>query len=364
MLLAPLLACLTSVPLTEQDAQRTYVVAATEVQVRLPLPGARVDEQRTELLKKSSGEHMLLAGWLGATDDVRVTIMGGPAPSMDGDVVRKGVLGDRLLGMGVSTVAGYASAQTIRTLNPPYREFDRHAFLLGANTVVHVQVIALEQGDPEKFGDASFEKILSGARFAVVRRTAWDDLPARYLELSNAAAKEVDGVKWLRERAGAPGAGWIEKLVALEHAHAARSKDEFLVEWGADVRGQLLSIPERTREQTACLMVAEDGLGLALLRAGETAAAEEHLVTAYTLAEPFGARAKAGVLTSLAFAAASKKEVDGAVALLTQAEKEDPANRYRLQQEPLLDPVRKDPRVDALLKIVLKAPVNRSLGGH
>lgn len=364
LILATAVACLTSLSLDTPGATRTYSIAATDVQIRLPLPDWRVDEPRLELLRKGGGAHVLDAGYLGSTDDIRVTLIGGPAPEMDGEAARKGVLGDRLLGMGLSTVAGYATAQTIRTLNPPYREFDRHAFLLGANAMAHIQIVALEQGDPEKFGDAGFEKILSGARFAVVRRTAWDDLPPRYIELSNAASPRPDAIAWLREQAAAPGAGWIEKLVLVEHAHAARSTEPFTLELGTAVRTELLAKPTRTRAEDAGLLLAEDGLGLALLRAGDTAAAEEHLLAALTLASSFGDRAVAGVMTGLACARAAKKDVDGVVKLLEEAYAKDPSLRYRLQREPLIDPVRADPKVVEMLKIVLKAPSNRSLGGH
>jgi hypothetical protein len=281
---------------------------------------------------------------------------------MDGDACRKGVLGDRLLGMGVADVAGYATAQTIRYLNPPYREIDRHAFLLGANTMAHLQVIALEQADPEQFGDAKFKAILESARFAVVRRTAWDDLPERYLELSSTASRREGGAAWLRERATAPDADWITKLAAAEHAHAQRSTEAYVAELDAAVRAELSAKSERTRAEDAGLLLAEDGLALAYLRAGDPAAAEAHVNAAVALAPKFGAHAEASVAMTVAFLRAAKKDIDGVVALLAEMNAADPALRYRLMREPLLDPVRADERVSEELKILLKAPTNRKLG--
>jgi len=361
LLAITLAACPAALPPSFQDAALTFPIAATDVQVRLPLPGWASDDARLQLLRKTGGEHVLAAGLLGP-DGVRVTIVGGPAPGMTGDECRKGALGDRLLGMGLATISGFETAQTIRQMNPPYREFDRHAFLLGAGALAHVQAIALEQEDPEKFGDAGFRAILDGARFAVVRRATWDDLPARYLELSHAAAIRADGLDWLRAAAVAPTSGWIEKLVAVEHAQAARSAEPFVIELAAAVRAELAAKPERTRAETAGLLLAEDGLGLALLRAGDVDAAGPHLLEALELAKDFDARTRAGVLAALACLSAVKKDTDAAVAFLTQANAEDPAVRYRLQRESLLDPVRADPRVVDLLKIVLKAPSNKRLG--
>ncbi|MCY2960524.1 MAG: hypothetical protein NTY35_10205 [Planctomycetota bacterium] len=358
-----LVASLSPVPLDAPGTKLTLPIAATDVQVRFVVPAWADDAARLPLLRQTGGEHVLAAGTLGSTD-LRVTIMGGPNPDLNGDACRKGILGERLLGMGLSTVAGYATAQTIRTLNPPYREFDRHAFLLGANAMAHVQIIALEQGDPEQFGDARFEALLASARFAVVRRTAWDDLPERYLELSHAAARRADGLAWLREQAAAPGAGWIEKLVAVEHAHSIRSTEPFVRELGTAVRAELQSKAERTRFEDAGLLLAEDGLGLALLRAGDAAGAEAHLNVALALASRFGDRTVAGVTASLVCLQAAKNDADGVVALLTQAYAKDPALRYRIQRDPLIDSVRKDPRVEELLTIRLKAPSNKQLGGH
>lgn len=363
LLATTLAACSTALPPSFQDAAMTFPIAATDVQVRLPLPGWTADDARLALLRKTGGEHVLAAGLLGP-DGVRVTIVGGPAPGMTGDECRKGALGERLLGMGLATIAGYETAQTIRQLNPPYREFDRHAFLLGAGALTHVQVIALEKEDPEKFGDAGFRAILDGARFAVVRRGTWDDLPPRYLELSHAAAVRADGLEWLRAAAVAPTAGWIEKLVAFEHAQAARSTEPFVMELGAAVRAELAAKPERTRAETIGLLLAEDGLGLVQVRTGDVDAAEPHLLSALELAKHFDARTRGGVLAALACLSAAKKDTDSAVAFLSQANAEDPAVRYRLMREPLLDPVREDPRAVELLKIVLKAPSNKRLGGH
>lgn len=359
-----LVACPAPLTPCASDADRTLAIAGTEVQVRLPLPGWHDDETRLKLLRQTGGEHVLATGTLGqpGTDDVRVTIMGGPAAGKSGDDCRKGVLGERLLGMGIGTVGGYASAQTIRSLNPPYREVDRHVFLVGADAMAHVQVIALEHEEPERFGDQGFEAIAKGARFAVVRRTAWDDLPARYLELSNAAAARTDGVAATRDAAAAPGAGWIEKLVALEHAHAVRSTEPYLIELGTAVRAELAAKSARTREEDAGLLLAEDGLGLALLRAGQVDAAAAHIAAARELAPRFGDRCVAGVAADLACLCAAKKDVDGVVAALTEANAKDPAVRYKLMREPLMDPVRSEPRVDELLKILLKAPSNRRLG--
>jgi hypothetical protein len=339
----------------------TLPIAATEVQLRLTVPAWESDAPRLELLREGGGQHVLAAGLFG-TPDLRVTIIGGPAPEMDGDACRKGVLGDRLLGMGVAEVAGCATAQTSRYLNPPYREIDRHAFLLGANTMAHLQVIALEQADPEQFGDAKFAGILESARFAVVRRTAWDDLPARYLELSNAAAHRVDGAAWLRERAAAPGADWITKLAAAEHAHAQRSTEAYVAELDGAVRAELAAKSDRTRAEDAGLLLAEDGLGLALLRAGDPAAAEGHVNAAVALAPKFGAHAQASVAMTVAFLRAAKKDLDGVVAMLTEMNAADPALRYRLLREPLLDSARADERVSEQLKVLLKAPSNRQLG--
>jgi len=364
MLLLAALASLTAPPLETPSMYRTYPIAATDVQIRLPLAEWREDTTRLQLLRKGSGEHVLTAGHLGTSDEVRLTLLGGPAPEMSSELARQGILGDRLLGMGISTIAGHASAEGMRMLNPPYREFDRHAFLLGANAMAHIQIVALEQADPEKFGDAGFEKILAGARFAVVRRTEWDDLPARYLELSQAASPRVDGLDWLRAEAALPGAGWIEKLAAVEHAHAARSTDAFTIELGSAVRAELLAKTTRIREEDAGLLLAEDGLGIALLRADDPVAAEEHLQNALALAPKFGDRAVAGVTASLACARAVKKDVDGVVQFLEAAYAKDPTLRYRLQQDPLLASVRTEPRVAELLKIVLKPPSNRSLGSR
>lgn len=361
--------CLNFAPISPEGAApsspgavvKTLPVAATDIQMRLTVPAWESDDARLALLRKNGGEHILAAVQFGSPD-LRVTFVGGPAHGIDGAACRQGVLGDRLLGMGMSEVAGFAVAATIRDLNPPYREFDRHAFLLGAGAMVHLQIIALEQTDPEKFGDAGFEAILKSVHFAVVRRTDWDDLPARYLELSNTAARRTDGAAWLRAEAAKPGADWFAKMAALEHAHANRSTEDWLIQMGADVRAELMLKPERTRAEDAALLSIEDGLALALLRAGEIDAAQEHIAIAVQLAAQFSARTVASVSTTVACLHAAKKDADSVVTLLTKAYEADPALRYRLLGEKLLDPVREDKRVAELLQVTLQRPSGRTIG--
>lgn len=353
--------CLNFAPNSPAGSVMTLPIAATDVQVRLTVPAWESDDARLALLRKNGGAHILAAGLFGAPE-LRVTFVGGPAHGMDGAACRAGVLGDRLLGMGVSEVAGFAVAATIRDLNPPYREIDRHAFLLGAGAMVHMQVIALEQADPEKFGDAGFEQILKSTRFAVVRRTDWDDLPERYLELSNAAARRTDGAAWLHTEAAKPGADWLTKMAALEHATASRSTEDWVIQMGADVRAELMLKTERSRAEDAALLSIEDGLALALLRAGEIDAAQEHADVATRLATRFGDRTVASVSTTSACLRAVKKDADGVVTILTKANEVDPTLRYRLQAEKLLDPVREDERVADLLTVVLQRPSGRTIG--
>jgi len=339
----------------------TLSIASTDVQVRLPIEGWIDDPIRLGLLRRSGGEFVLAAGYIGS-DDLRITIHGGPVPSMDGAKARQGALGDRLLGMGLSTISGYAAAKTMRQLKAPYREFDRHVFMIGAGALAHVQVIALEGEDPEKFGDARFEQVVGDSRFAVVRRTDWDDLPARYLELSHAAAMQKDGAGWLLVQANLETADWIVKLAAFEHAVAAQSKDEDVLVLGGEIRSHLISREERTREENAALLLVEDGLGLTQLRTGDAENAPEHLALALELAQKFGPRAVARMSLSLACVPAQKKDADGVVTLLEAAYAVEPALRYRFQHEPLLAPVHDDPRVQKLLEVRLDAKSNRSLG--
>lgn len=343
------------------DAHLTLPVAATDVQVRFDVHGWRSDDARLALMRKSDGEYLLAAGHIGATDDVMATIHGGPARGKTGADVRQKVLAERLLGMGLSDVAGYASAQTIRQLNPPYRNFDRHVFLVAADAMVHLQVIALET-EVEKFGDAGFEALARGARFAIVRRTDWDDLTSRYLELSHAAALRADGLAWLREQASAPGATWIEKIAAAEHAHAARVTEAWVFQLDKEVHDELAARPERTRAEDAGLLLANDGIGLSFLRTGDVASAEAPIAAALAIADRLGGRAAAGARASVACLAAAKKDVDAVVKALGEAYAVDPALRYRLQTETLLEPVTKDPRVVELLTIKLQMRPNRQLG--
>lgn len=360
--LAPALLAAFAVPSGETPAPHlTLSIAATDVQVRLPIENWTDDPQRLALLRRSGGEFVLAAGYIG-TEDLRITIHGGPVPSMDGEKARHGALGDRLLGMGLSTISGFAAAKTMRQLKAPYREFDRHVFMIGAGALAHVQTIALEGEDPEKFGDERFEQMVKDSRFAVVRRTDWDDMPARYLELSHAAAMRKDGATWLLGQANAETADWLVKFVAFEHAVSAQSTDEAILELGGDVRAQLISSEKRTREEDACLLLVEDGLGITLLRTGDAASAPDHLAMALDLAQKFGPRTVARMSLSLACVPALKKDVDGVVALLEPAYAVDPALRYRFQHEPLLKPVHDDVRVQKLLEVRLDAKSNRSLG--
>jgi len=343
------------------SAPPPFVVPMTDVQVRIELPDWKEDGEILARLRKNGGEHVLTAGEIGS-NAIRVTIVGGPSRNKTGAECRQGLLGGRLTGMSQIEIEGYAAAETIRQLNPPFHEIDRHIFLVTGGAMVHVQVIALEGDGPEKFGPERFAALARSAQFVVVRRTSWDDLPPRYVELSRAACARPDGLAWLHEQAAAKEAGWIEKLVAVEHAHAARSGEAWVAELGEKVRAELAAKTQRTRAEDAGLFLALDGLGLSALRAGSVEQAETHLRAALVAAETFGSRAVAGVTADLALARAVASDVEGTAKLLTEAYAKDPSLRGRMIFDPVFDPLRNDPRVGALLRPDFMPKAQRSLG--
>jgi hypothetical protein len=121
-------------------------------------------------------------------------------------------------------------------------------------------------------------------------------------------------------------------------------------------------LPEGDRALARFL--AEDGLALALARGGHADEAVASAQRALDLAAPFGPRATSGARITQALVAAARKDADGVVAHLEAAYAIEPAQRYRVQREPLLDAVRSDARVAKLLAIQLAPRLNRSLGGH
>jgi hypothetical protein len=131
-----------------------FTVPLTDVQVRFDLPEWKEDALVLANLRKNGGEHVLTTGEIGSSA-LRLTLVGGPSRNKTSADCRAGLLGGRLTGMSQTEVEGYAAAETIRFLNPPYREVDRHAFIVTGGAMVHVQAIALEGEEVEKFGPSA-----------------------------------------------------------------------------------------------------------------------------------------------------------------------------------------------------------------
>ncbi len=343
------------------DPVSVLPVPGTDLAVRLEIAGLAYDPATVAGLRKNESDRLILTGTVGSKDH-RLRVSGSPAGALDGAAWRKALLGDRIVGAGLFDVAGHACSETVRWLNPPYRDVDRQAFIVANGAFVHLHIVALENTDPEAFGRKSFDPIVASARFAVVRRGAWADLPARYLELSHEACTRADGLDWLAGLAGAEQAGWIERLVYTQHALAQRARDVDLAPHARAVLAHLGSIEQRTRSDRNCIMLAEDALGLALARAGDADGAWSHLQAALTVAKALDNGSQWGITMDLALARAAVGDVEGAFEHFADALDHDPWLRERSFRDPLFDPVRKDERIGPFLLPPRPPPQGQSLG--
>jgi hypothetical protein len=351
---------------------RVFAVPGTDVQVRAALPGLIDVPERLAGLRKAQGEMLLYACDLGSPD-VRVMLRGGPAATLPAEEWRRLGLGERNAGAGLFVVGRAACSELIRSLNPPYRDVDRQAFVVVAGAMVNLQVVALEHTDPEALGRGGFGALVEGLRYAVVRRGSWEDRPQRWLDLSHEACLRADGVAWLAEQAAAEKAGWIEHLALAEHATALRDATVDVAAHAEAARVHLAALEKPGRPERSALMLAQDLQGLALAHEGDgkqddahqreaLAHAEEHLRDALSIAKELGGVAEAGITADLALLRAAAHDAEGCAELLDAAFAQDPGLKARLVHDPLLDPVRNDERVAPLLKLPKPPPAGRQLG--
>jgi hypothetical protein len=347
-------------PQFEPVEARVFAIAGTDVQVSLPLPAVQEAPQRLAALQRTRGE-LLFAADMGSAD-VRLLVAGTPAGQFDAREWRRIGLGERMAGTFTWDEGHMAFSEGVRPLTLPYRDVDRQAFLVAAGAMLHVHVVALESGEGERFGRERFEQLVRGARFALVRRGAWDDLPAEYRELSHEACVRADSIGWLLGRAESPEATWLDHFTLAEHALSQQIAGLGVARHAQMAHDALAALPQPAREERMALALTLDALGLVQVMSGDVAAGAERIQRALAIVRELESRAQWAILADLALARAAQQDAEGVVRYLTQAYEGDPTVRARFARHVLFDPLRKDERVAPLLTLQRQGSPGRSLG--
>lgn len=332
-----LLACLAASTLSLASVEPKDVIfraSGTYLNVKVALDGFETDVKGFEALHRRYRDFAVAYGHV-VPKDVTFSILSSLDETGDGTSVewRKRTLANTLTGAGVFELQGIACSEHIREIGDPFVQTSWHAFALAGDRMFDLHVNFIAEKDKPLLPRAEFERIVTGARFAIVRRGTWAEYGAPTLALMHEhLAQGPSGLAALREKAKAADAAPSVHFALAELARArttGASKPEALLELHHAAANAYSALAEPSASDTFERAVALDGEGLALLDLDRAKDALAPLASARELLASTQSTARGPITYDLACAQARAGEAKTALATLTEAVALD--ERFRSQ---------------------------------
>jgi hypothetical protein len=327
-------------------------MSTTGMAVALEIPGCRADEAVMKGLTRRMNDRGLYAGKL-PDNKTTVKVVTAYGEMNSAKEWRDRLLGDQIVGAGQFDVGAVACTEHSHDLEPPFAELGWHAFMTAGDTVFDFTLFTLRNGDDSPVKKADFERIVKGARFAVLRLGGWDEMPEAVLtHMQSAFAHDGEkgdgGAAWLAGQCK-PG-DWACALAAEEvglHEKMDAAKRLELCDSAIADLGKLAS-PGKTEEFAA--LTAESARAIALRDQGKFDDALAAVTKAQGAAATRGVIAKSALVYDLATIQAGKKDAGAAVTALKKAIEGNPDWRAYATHDPSFMPIGADKALFALLR--------------
>ena len=340
-------------PLPVVPAEKDTVVARVPgsfLHVAIDIPGFTTDERNAKILARIFADRGVLVGAIPSklTSIELIATKLGQETKTD-EAWRDENLKDSGAHWDEFDAAGFACGEISMSLDGS-GSHDVHAFFVRGGYEFDLHMGETTTGErKEALSRDGFVKMLGTLRFAVVRRGTWEQMPQATLDVMHQAINRKDGWKpWLKERAESARDDYATQFAAAEVS----------MHFGAPA-GELMPYYQRTIEildarrtptaplsapETLALAASEDGLGIALLDAGEPEKAILHFKRALEVAHDLTAPIRAGVTYNLACAHARLGHEEIAITLLLDAEDAQPGALTRASNDKDFDKLRQSKR--------------------
>lgn len=301
-----------------------FRAGGTYLNVKLELDGFETDVKGFDALRRRYRDFAVAYGQV-APKGVTFSILAslddtGGATSADW---RKRTLANTLAGAGLFEVQGVACSEQARDIGEPFVQTSLHAFALAGDRMFDLHVNFIAEKDKPLVARADFERMVAGARFAIVRRGAWAEYGAPTLAaMHEHLAQGPSGLEALRERAKAADAAPSVHFALAELARSrtiGAAKPEELLELHRAAANAYAALAQPSASDTFERAVALDGEGLALLDLDRAQDASNPLAIARELLASTQSTARGPIAYDLACAQARAGEAKLALATLAEA---------------------------------------------
>jgi hypothetical protein len=328
-------------------------MSTTGMAMAFEVAGCTPDEAVMKGLARHANDRGVYAGRLpDKKTSVKVqTAYGEILPSKEW---RSRLLGDQLVGAGQFDVGAVACTEHNRDLEPPFAEIGWHGFPTAGDTVFDFTLFTMREGDKAPVTKADFERVLKGARFAVLRLGTWNAMPEPVLASMQSAFAhdsekgDVSGAAWLADQCTS--GGWVCALAAEEvglHEKMDAAKRLALCDQAI---AELQKVGSPGKPEEFAMMTALSGRALALRDQGKLDDALTAIKKAQDAAATQGAIAKTALAYDLATIQAGRKDSAGTVAALKEAIAGNPDWRAFAIHEAAFQPLAQDKALIQLLR--------------
>ncbi len=330
-------------------------MSTTGMAVALELPGCKTDDAVMKGLSRRMSDRGVYAGKL-PDSKTTVKVQTAYGETNTSKEWRDRLLGEQIVGAGQFDVGSFACTEHNHDLEPPFADLGWHAFMTAGDTVFDFTLFTLRNGDESPVKKADFERVVKGARFAVLRLGGWDEMPQSVLTRMQSAFAhdgekgDTSGAAWL---AGQCAKGdWACALAAEEVGLHEKMDAAKRLELCDSVIADLGKAGSSGKAEQFALFTAQSGRALALRDAGKFEDALAAVTKVRDAAGADGTIAKSTLAYDLATIHAGRKDAVAAVAALKEALAANPDWRAYAPHDVAFKPIGEDRALITLLRDV------------